>query len=254
MAGFTSYDDIIASLSAGKSYYKEFGKSLWRVGNLPAAGADTGGALVSAAGGLVMPDQAVAYKHLLTFGGVASTNGTLMIYDRLVQVPTISVASTGNRTVNTAALPRYADGVGVQCWLEVTTATTVTAPVVHLHSYTDEGANPSQDSVTNFTFPAAATVLNSLIGPLPILAEDVGIQAVATLNVSTAGNQGAVTVVLLRPLAFLPMIQNTWNERDMVLQLASLPRIYDGATLAMAFLPNAVTATNLWGQTRIGYN
>jgi len=267
MAGFSSYDNMISKITASGQYadsnfFKSSGTmhgagtwaSLWRVASLPAAGNDTGGALDNYAGSMNWAAQSPMTKHLITFGGVSSLLGTLMLYDRLAQVPSIVTTSTGDKAVNTAALTRYTDGVGVQCWLEVTAATTATAPIVHLHAYTDNDNNPNQDSVTSYTFPAAATVLNSFLGPLPILAADTGVRVVTTLNVSQASTLGTVSVVLIKPLAFLPLLANTWNERDLVLQLAAMPRAYDTASLALAFCPNAVTAVNIWGMIRMAYN
>lgn len=267
MPGFTSYDQMISSISSSGqiidiNFQKVTGTmeaagvwaSCWRVANSPAAGDDTGGALTNYAGSMNIPDQAGAYKHLLTFGACSNYSGTLMLYDRLVQVPSISTVGTGDKAVNTGALPRYTNGIGVQCWLEVTQATNTTAPIVHLHSYTDDDNNNSQDSTTNFTFPAAATDLNTLVGPLPLLAADKGLRAVATLNVGTASaSTGTVNVILMKPLAYLPLAANQWNERDMVLQLAGLPRIYDGASLALAFCPNATNSATIYGQIRIGW-
>jgi hypothetical protein len=82
---------------------------------------------------------------------------------------------------------------------------------------------------------------------------DKGVRSVETLNVGTAGTAGVVTVLLMQPLAFLPIIANQWNERDLVLQLSALPQIYDGASLGLAVLASGTTALNIWGNIRIAY-
>jgi hypothetical protein len=82
---------------------------------------------------------------------------------------------------------------------------------------------------------------------------DKGVKAAATLNVGTAAAAGVTNFVLIKPLATLPLIANVWNERDLVLQLSALPRIYDGACLCLAFLGNAATASNITGTLRLGY-
>jgi hypothetical protein len=192
---------------------------------------------------------------MLTLGGVATQNCTLMLYDRLCSVSGISVASTGNKTINSGALPRYsaADAVNVQCWLEVTTATTTTAPVVSLNQYTNEGGTTGRAGAT-ITFPAAATVVGSIIGPLPLQAGDLGIRSVEVgLNVATAASAGVVSVTLLRPLALLPLIANVWNEVDLVLQLNQMMRVYDGHNLALAALHTVTTATNYWFRIVVGH-
>lgn len=268
--GFSSYNDLISEITSGKisdfSFYKSstapeaagVWHSLWTATGTPGIGATPattpGTQYSSTAGGIVYSDQSPDTKHILTLGAAANQNCTLMLYDRLVAVSGISVASTGNKTVNSSALLRYTgtSARGVQAWLEVTTATTTTAPVVNLASYTDQDGNTAQAG-GNITFPAAATNLDALVGPLPIAVGDLGIRSVETLNVGTAANAGVVNVVLLRPLAFLPLIANQWNERDLVMQLTALPQVFDGATLAMAYLASGTTATQIWGNLRLGW-
>lgn len=273
MAGFTSYDDLIAELSAnGKSYQWDFGKvaasavqgagtwfSLWDSVGTPGAGSNPsttpGDTHTNVAGSINFPDQASDTKHLLSFGAVCSIAGVLMLYDRLASVSGISLASTGNKTVNSGTLPRYsgADAANVQAWLEVTTATTTTAPVVSLNSYTNESGTTGRSGGTR-TFPAAATVVRSMIGPMPLQAGDKGIRSVEVgLNVATAAAAGVCNLVLLRPIAMLPVPTSVWVEKDMVLQAPSLPRLYDGASLGLAVMLNAAGTPQVWGRVGVGY-
>lgn len=272
MSGFASYDELIQKVAAGQfsdfNPYKIGGAmqgagtwySLWRLSGTPGAGADPattpGTQHTKTAGSINFPDVSPAYRHGLSLGAVSNQNCTLMIYDRLCSVSGISLSATGNKTINSSALPRYsgAAAVDVQAWLEITTATTVTAPVVSLNSYTNESGVAARAGAT-LTFPSAATVLNAFIGPLPLQSGDLGIRSVeAGLNVATAGSAGVCNLVLLKPLAYLPLIANQWNERDLVMQLAALPRIYDGATLAFAILASGSTSAQVWGNLRTGYN
>lgn len=271
MAGFASYDDLIAEITAGKhktfSFYKVSSApeaagvwhSLWKAAGVPGAGADPattpGTAYDDTAGSIFFQDEASDQKHIVTLGACANVNCTLMLYDRLVGVSGISLATTGAKTVNSTALPRYsgANALGVQAWLEVTTATTTTAPVVNLNAYTDQDGNTG-NSGANLTFPAAATNVDAFIGPLPISNADRGIRSIeAGLNVSTAAAAGVVNVVLIKPLLYLPLIANQWNERDCVLQMTSLPRLFDGASLGLAILASGTTATTVWGQIGVAW-
>jgi hypothetical protein len=273
MPGFTSYDDLITQITVNgfednSNFMKVGGTmqaggatwySMYLLAGAPGTGTSVAGAVTSTTansqnGAIVFPNVSTQQRYMLTFGAVASLACTIMVYDRLAVGTSISLATTGSKSVSTAALPRYSgtDAAGVECWLEITTATTTTAPVVHLLSYTDQAGNTGSVG-TNLTFPAAATVLNSLIGPLPLAAGDQGIQAVSTINVDTAAAAGAANPVLLRPLAYLPLLAGTWNERDMVLQLTSLPRLFDQASLCFAVLPAAATALTVWGQIRTAY-
>lgn len=270
MAGFASYDELISEITAGgKALEGSFSKltgtmhgagvwhSLARIAGLPAAMADPattpGAAEDNFAGSLNWAAVTPETKHILTVQAMGGVAGTLMVYDRLCGVSAISLATTGSKTINSAALTRYTDGVGVQAWLEVTTATTVTAPAVTMNSYTDNDANTGQTG-TALTFPAAATVLNSLIGPLPLASGDTGVRAVSTINVGTAATAGIVNFLLIKPLVYLPLSANLAGSIDLVRQLASLPRVYDTASLGLAWLATATTTHTIQGLVRLGYS
>ncbi len=270
MAGFSSYDDLINELTTnGKRFDWDFLKagpaaeaagqwvSHWYAAGSPGAGSDPaatpGTAYDDTAGSMFFSDVSPDQKHLLTFGAAATVNCTLMLYDRLVGVSGITLNSTGNKTVNSTALPRYSGTASaeVEAWVEVTTATTGTAPVVSMNSYTNQDGTTGRAGGT-LTFPAAATDVRWM-AKLPLQAGDKGVQAISTLNVATAGTAGVCNVILIKPLAYLPLVANLWNERDLVLQLARLPRVFDGACLATAQLATATTATTVWGKVGLGY-
>lgn len=272
MPGFTSYDDLISEMTVnGKELAWGFMKvapanaegagfwqSLWLANGSPGAGAapaaTPGTAYTDVAGSMnwanVSPDQ----KHIVTLGAVANQNCSLMLYDRLVGVGAVTLVGAGSKTVNSAALPRYSGtaAAGVQAWLEVTTATTTTLPVVSMNSYTNQDGTAGRAGA-NLTLPAAATDLHTMVGPLPLQAGDRGVRAISTINVVTAPAAGVVNVVLMRPLAFLPLIANQWNERDLVLQMASLPRVFDGASLALAIMASGAVTTTVWGCVKLAY-
>lgn len=269
MAGYSSYDDLIAELTAGKALRWDFVKvgpaaeaagnwvSHWYAAGSPGAGVDPattpGTAYDDAAGSMNWVDVDPDTKHMLTFGASATVNCTLHLYDRLVGVAGIALNSTGVKTVNSVALPRYSGAAAsaVQAWVEVTTATATTAPQVRMNGYTNEAGTGGRTGGSLF-FPAAATDIRWM-GPLPLQAGDKGVQSVEGLEVQTAGSAGVCNVVLLKPLVSLPCVANIWNERDMVLQLAGLDRVFDGASLALMQLATATTATTIIGTVRIGY-
>ena len=273
MAGFTSYDDLIAKLTtAGKRLEWRFirvapaavqgvgsWQTLWKATGSPGAGGDPAGTPgisynsdANRIGGMSWADVNPELKFALTFGGISTIAGNLMIYDRLVGVGGVSIATTGAKTVNSVALPRYASGIDVQPFLEVTTATTTTAPVVNLNQYTNELGGTGRAG-PNLTFPAAATVLHCLLMP-PIQAGDKGVRSIeAGLNVTTAGATGIVTVGLMKELATIPLPANVWNEVDLVLQLAAIPPVMDGACLCLAFQAAATGTPTVVGRIRIGY-
>lgn len=217
MAGFTSYDDLINEMTVnGKrldwSFYKTgpaaqaAGQwlSLWYAAGSPGVGADpaaTPGTAYTSTGDVagsigwanVDPDT----KHLLIFGGASTVVSSLMIYDRLVGVSGIALSSTGAKTVNSTALPRYSGTAAalVEVWLEITTATTTTAPVVNLSSYTNQTGTTGRAG-PNVTFPAAATVVRWAC-KMPLQAGDQGVRSVETLTVTTAAAAGVCAVFLM---------------------------------------------------------
>lgn len=272
---FLSYDGIIDAITHGQGYDISWFKTgvaaeaagqwetLWRRAGSPGAGGTpavapgtkyVGTAAAPVAGAICFPDLPSATKHLLTVFATASQNMVLMVYDRLYAVSGISVATTGDRALDTSGavgIARYTDGYGVLPVLEVTTATTTTAPVVNLKLYTNQlgqqvGPGP------NFTFPAVATDADCMMF-LPLLGTDIGCRDIRTLNVVTAGAAGICTVALIKPLAYLPLVANIGNERDLVLQLAALPQIFDGACLGFAFMASVATLPTMFGQIRVAY-
>lgn len=277
MPGFTSRDDLINELTTnGKQDLWNFYKvapaaaeaagvwqSLWKgVGN-PGAGSDpaaTPGTVYDSdsaspvAGSIRFPDRSTDQRYLLSFGAVATQNCTLMLYDRLAGVSGISTATTGAKTVNSGALTRYSSTAATlnEVWLEVTTATTTTAPVVNLNSYTSADGTTAQTG-GNVTFPAAATDLHTMI-EVPLNASKQGVRSVeAGLNVGTASAAGAVNVLIIRPLARIPLLANIWNEVSFLDDTMGLPRIYDNANLGLALLASTTTATTVWGTVNCAY-
>lgn len=277
MAGFVSRDDIINEISTGGkvdlwNFYKVapaaaeaagVWQSLWKGTGNPGAGSDpaaTPGTVYDSdtgsvvAGSMYFADRSPDYRHLLSFGAVATQNCTLMLYDRLAGVSGISTATTGNKTVNSGSLTRYSGTAAIlnEVWLEVTTATTTTAPVVSLNQYTSADGSTGQSGGT-VTFPAAATDLHTMI-QVPLNASKQGVRSVEVgLNVGTASAAGAVNVLIIRPLARIPLLANVWNEISFLDDVMGLPRIYDNACLGLALLASTTTATTVWGQINCAY-
>lgn len=277
MPGFSSYDDLITEMTTnGKVQNFNFMKpggtapaagiwySLARVGGMPpaisdgAAGSGTPGAggtaLTNANGTMNGANVSTDQKAIVTFGAVATVAQTLRVYDRLAHVSGIVMNTTGSKNVGSPTLPRYAttDSVGNEVWIEFTTAGTTTANVAHLLTYTNEGGTTGQVG-GNITAPAAAMVLNSMLGPFPLAAGDYGVRSVETLNIDTACTAGVGQLVLMRPLVELYLPANQWVEQDFVLQLSALPRVFDGASLCLMAQVTATTATNFWGRVRLAY-
>jgi hypothetical protein len=271
--GFNGYDDFInEALTFGKVLDWDFYKiaaqatqsvagtwsTLWKATGSPGAGTDPattpGTAYTNDAGAINWANQTPDQKYLMVLDLMATADCNIMVYDRLVGVSGISFATTGSKTISSTALPRYA-GNGpssvVQAWVEVTTATTTTAPVCHLLSYTD-GAGTAGKVGTNVSFPAAATVIGTAIR-LPEVAGSQGVQAISTINCDTAGATGIVTVVLLRRLAFIPLKANQGNKINLWLDFPPPIRVFDGASLGMMMQTGAAVTPTISGSLTLAY-
>lgn len=277
MAGFASRDAIINALTvSGQKDEQWFTKiapaaaeaagvwqSLWKGTGIPGAGSDPAAtpgtvydsdATTPVAGSVWFPDRSPSTRFLTAFGAVASQACTLLLYDRLAGVSGISLATTGNKTVNSGALTRYSGAAADdnEVWLEVTTATTTTAPVVSLNSYTSADGSTAQSGGT-VTFPAAATDLHTMV-KMPLSATKKGVRSVeAGLNVGTAAAAGAVNVLITKPIAYLPLAANVYNEISFLDDNLGLPQIFDNATLGIALLATVTTAVTVSGKIQCAW-
>jgi hypothetical protein len=269
MPGFYSYDDLINQITFNGNYndYNFYKISsdpsaagvwhcLWTSAGNPGAGGTPGtsgsGTVYNAAvGGMNFNAVSPLQRSVLSFGAVSTQNCTLMVYDRLAAISGISTSSTGSKAAVTPTFTRYSSGSGlnsnVQVWGEITTAITGT-PILYLSSYTNQ--NGISGRVGGSITLSSLSINDAFL--FPLATTDTGVQSVNSIYVSTSAT-GIFNVVLLRPLAYLPLLVNQWNEKDLVLQLAHLPTIYDNATLAFMFLANSTTAPQIYGRFATGY-
>lgn len=167
----------------------------------------------------------------------------------------ITSTGTGTHTINTL-LPRYTDGAGVQAFFVNSNATALGAATPNLSiGYTNSSDTASRATPT--VLPIGKTAAsNGLVlysgtgagkyGPfMPLQGSDSGISSIETIQNSTSYVSGEYAVVLCKPLLTLPITtQGVASERDLVNQVPSLPRIYDGACLTWLMYSGAATPTN----------
>lgn len=259
---FSSYDSMIASCAAGKRQELQFAKtltlnaagqamSLWEESGMPVAGG-SGTSLTgrvcnsSTSGGLSFGNPTGTDSLYLTSGWVmpsASTMGTLLIYDRLTDISGIDLTSTALQAITMGALPRYANGNGVQMFLEISTNASGSTPVFTVN-YVDQGGSAS---VTPSMTAVAAQPYKRLIYTgsmwIPLAAGDSGVQKVTGIQFSAAGTAGTGRLVLAYPLATFPLLTGgTVVEKDFVTQTPRLPQLYNDHCLA-ALLMGATGTT-----------
>lgn len=296
MSGFTSQDNLIDEISNnGKFYRSDWQKSsfvttahtaglwysLFRGGGNPPADTILGTgtnlafqALTDAtagATGIPHGGNVGGYKVLLNAAAqtAAATVApcVLMLVDLLGFYPITTVTTTGAQTLNnTVTLPRYATGAGVQAFLTPSTVMGAAVPNISI-TYTNSAAVGSK--VTPATLPigntaAAVTSIvysgtgNGKFGPfMPLAAGDAGIRSVQSINLSASYLSGVLNLVLCKPLLTMPITTlGVTAERDLVNQLASMPKVYDGACLAWIMLAGAATpvGSNISGSLELGWS
>lgn len=277
MPGFSTRADLITEgYTNGKLDYWTFEKvstapeaagvmhSLWTAAGSPRAGAAPAGtpgaaydmdqstSFTNTAGGMWFPDRSTDQKHLIEFNGTASAACSLILYDRLVGVGSVSLsAPTGSKTVNSAALTRYTGSAAVanEVWLEVTVAST-SAPVVNIDSYTSSDGSATLVGGA-VTFPAAVTNVDTIV-QLPLHDAEAGVRSVESINLTTAGAATA-NLLIVRRLATIPLLAGVWTSVNFLDDVMGLPRVFDNAALGLAILSTGTTAVTLSGEILMAY-
>lgn len=176
-------------------------------------------------------------------------------------------AGTGTHTL-TARLNRYTDGAGVLPIFWNTNATALGAATPNLSlGYTNSLGTPTRATPT--VLPIGKTAApNGLIlysgsgsgkyGPfVPLQTFDAGVQSIQTIQNSVSYVSGEYSVGFCKPLLTLPMTTlGVAAERDLMNQLPSLPKVYDGAVLVWLLYNGANTPTNspFYGHLDLGWS
>lgn len=201
-------------------------------------------------------------KHLTTVGAWATAavgaGAVLYLVDLLGCYPRIQTNSASSQSLdNTLTLPRYTDGKGVRAFYSLSTANGANAQNFSM-SYTAPGPTSGRSLGAVVANTASAVtghmshtgVAAGNFAPfLPLSGGDAGIVSVESAQFSAASAAaGFVDLVLCKPLVALPITTAFLAaERDLLTQLPSLPRVYDGAVLGLIVQAGAVvTAGTQW--------
>lgn len=201
-------------------------------------------------------------KHIInvmaTTAVATGVPGQLLLVDLQGYWPGISTNSASIQTLTGTPSLRYANGAGCRLYFVQTVASGATASNIAV-TYTNQAGTGSR------TLPATTAVTASAIvshishsgvaagnfGPfLPLANGDTGVQSVANIQFSAATGAGTGALCLARPLLSIPLVTAAIaSERDLLNQLPSLPRVYDGACLVWLYYAGAATAsaTNFYG-------
>lgn len=175
-------------------------------------------------------------------------------------VITYTDGGSGTHTM-TVTPNRYGGGAGLRAYvvLTVQSGNSTATPVMTMTYYNQAGAEKTMGAVVNFTvggtnIPQVGKILHSGVAAnnygffLPLAAGDSGIRGVKTFTLTTAyatATTLTAALVLVKPICTLPIVAaSVAAERNLMTQLPSLPRIYDGACLNFLQFAGGATALN----------
>lgn len=236
----TNYDGIIASRGAGKGedIFCIKGAAGGVTGNwfayMKASGfpssvvhtaATSGGKLMTSTDICATPLSPTTgdSKYLLAFGGGVVGGievAALCVADVLWAGGSIQVGSSSTQTINSIALNRCTDGVGVMIGVNVATALTTASTMTIWYTDSDDNA-----TLTNVVLSTAgiARMLPSGYLFTPLVAGDRGVKSIQSVQVQTAQTAGAVDIMLFKPITIIPTVaMNSWVEKDMTAQIDGL--------------------------------
>lgn len=184
----------------------------------------------------------------------ATTGNLATSYANLAAATYVAASDTGTGT-HTATLylgdraPSH--GSGVQAYLTPSVALGAGTPNIQI-TYTDQDGNTGQTTPTTLPISNATAPIGQIeysgtaagkFGPfIPLAAGDGGIRLAEQFNYNVTHTSGTTNLVLCRPLLTLPMTTiGVAAERDLLNQLPSLPRVYDGACLTWLMYAGAAT-------------
>ena len=168
----------------------------------------------------------------------------------------ITDAGTGTHTI-TWLLPRYTNGAGVQAIFFNSNATALGAATPNLSlGYTNSAQTASRATPTTlpvgktaasnshilYTGTAAAGKYNYTV---PLQSGDAGIAQIDTIQNATSYVSGEYSVAMIREITRLPLpTLGVQTERNLMFEMPSLPRIYDGAALYWLIGSGVATPAN----------
>jgi hypothetical protein len=284
---FSSIDDMLAEIAAGKfnrtDWNKITGLAAYTAGRwydtsalngTPVANAWAGSALAwrscdEAAGNGTQifglwhgGDVSTDTKHVMNVMGLSSVAtgvpSMLMLVDLQGYWPGISVNSAVAQNLTGTPTLRYANGAGCRLFFVSQSTSGATGHNIAL-SYTNQGGTAGKTLPVTVAMTASAitphishsgTAANNYGPFLPLANGDTGVQNVASVTFSAASGAGTGALCLARPLLTLPLTTaSVAAERDLVNQLPSLPRVYDGACLTWLLFTGAAVgaSSNFYG-------
>lgn len=168
----------------------------------------------------------------------------------------ITDAGTGTHTINTL-LPRYTNGAGVNAFFFNPQATALGAATPNLRlNYTNSEGTSSRATPTVYPVGKTAATNSHILHTgataagkynysVPLQGGDAGIQSIEGIRNESSYVSGMYSVILYKELLRLPLSTlGLAAERNLLNELPSLPRVYDGAALYWALGSGVATPIN----------
>lgn len=191
-------------------------------------------------------------KNLMALTAVATALPMNMVLcDYLLYYPFLDMGTNDDQPMtNSATLPRYEDGKGVQV-IAVMTNPQVTGGATFNFDYVNQdGAAKTSRTVTCSTATAIGSLINTATATanasapfVPLADGDTGVRSINTFRMAAGSDVGLICLVLVKPIARL-MIRgiDAPTEVDFLVNAPSLPEVKDGAYLNYLALPNGTLA------------
>lgn len=226
--------------------------SLWTYDGVPGAGiAPTTVAIPdnTTNGGLKQTDPGGGRQKWLTqFWATGLVGGTLILYDRLLHIGSLSGTTATAQTV-AGTLTRYTNGLGNFVFAEIYTQIGASTSSITM-SYTDENGTSGTANSTSPGVQIGNTGFREVTRAimLPLAAGDKGVKYVASVTHATTGTAGNYGIVIGHPLAFIGIGgPGGAGWRDFVTGLPGIPEILPGACLSLLWTPATTTAPEITG-------
>jgi len=214
------------------------------------------------------PNVSPATKHLTRCMALTATATALpmpmRLADYLLYYPFVDEGTTDAQAMtNSATLPRYTDGRGVQI-MAVSVASRIGGQTFQV-TYTNQDGTAGRvtpvikmNSVSvNGSIVSTALATAGLGGPfLPLQSGDSGVRSIESVQMISGTDVGLFTLVLVKPLAQMSLRGiDAPVEVEYARDFAQLPTIVDDAYLNLLACPiGSLAATTIHGTLEVAWN
>lgn len=183
---------------------------------------------------------------LLGMTASSSTPGTLILYDRLMQVGGFSGTDTSLNSITGGSTVRHTgtNSAGNLIYLEIYTIIGTTVAVATITYTNQDGVSGRQSSVS---IGGGQLREPQRVISVPLQSGDIGVRSVESVQLDrSTGIAGSYGVVIGRPLLLTPLgLTGTGSVRDLIAGLPGIIRIEVDACLAYYWLSNAGLAPQI---------